>query len=108
MGQELGRISGVMLKDNLERQGIDLSVDDDLLYLDVNNKSIGINSAATNNSTALFVNSSIKTKDLQVDTKLTLPSIDITTSNNTITARLGDLYLSASDRIVVDNIRTDD
>ena len=41
----LGRINGPMLKDNLERQGVDLSFETDLLYLDVNNDRVGINTA---------------------------------------------------------------
>lgn len=41
----IGRISGPMLRANLERQGVDLSVETDLLYLDVNNNRIGINKA---------------------------------------------------------------
>lgn len=41
----IGRINGPMLKENLERQGVDLSFDTNLLYLDVNNKRIGINNS---------------------------------------------------------------
>jgi hypothetical protein len=41
----IGRISGPMLRANLERQGVDLSIDTDLLYIDVNNSRIGINTA---------------------------------------------------------------
>jgi hypothetical protein len=41
----IGRISGPMLRANLERQGVDLSIDTDLLYVDVNNSRIGINTA---------------------------------------------------------------
>lgn len=45
---QLGRISGKLLQANLVRNGIDLSVrnealDDDLLYLDVNNLRVGVN-----------------------------------------------------------------
>jgi len=39
----LGRISGSMLKANLERLGVDLAVENDLLYLDVVNGKVGIN-----------------------------------------------------------------
>ena len=39
----LGRISGPMLKANLERFGVDLAVENDLLYLDVVNGKVGIN-----------------------------------------------------------------
>jgi hypothetical protein len=41
----IGRISGPMLFSNLERQGLDLSVDGDLIYFDVNRKRIGINTS---------------------------------------------------------------
>ena len=108
MGQELGRISGVMLKDNLERSGINLTVDTDLLKLDVNNKSISVNSLTTDVDTALFVNSAIKTTGLTIDTRLKIDSIDITTGNNTILSKGGDLKLSAANSIITDNIRTDD
>lgn len=39
----IGRISGPMLVPNLERQGIDLSVDGDLIYFDVGRRRVGIN-----------------------------------------------------------------
>lgn len=42
----VGRISGPLLKSNLERNGIDLAFETDLLYLDVNNARIGIGNAA--------------------------------------------------------------
>lgn len=41
----IGRIGGPMLKENLIRQGVDLSFETDLLYLDVNNMRIGVNTA---------------------------------------------------------------
>jgi hypothetical protein len=41
----IGRISGPMLQSNLERQGINLSVETDLLYFDVTNNRIGIRNA---------------------------------------------------------------
>lgn len=39
----IGRISGAMLKANLLRQGVDLAVEDSLLYIDVSNGRVGIN-----------------------------------------------------------------
>lgn len=42
----IGRISGAMLKNNLERYGTDLSFETDLLYLDVVNGRIGIKTNA--------------------------------------------------------------
>ena len=43
---QVGRIGGGVLKSNLERQGIDLAFENDLLYLDVNNDRIGINTTS--------------------------------------------------------------
>lgn len=42
----VGRISGPLLKANLERNGIDLAVETDLLYIDVTNNRIGINESS--------------------------------------------------------------
>ena len=40
---QLGRISGVILKDNLLRDGVNLAFENDLLYLEVTNKHVGVN-----------------------------------------------------------------
>jgi len=39
----VGKVSGVMLQSNLERQGVDLSIDTDLVYVDVANRRLGVN-----------------------------------------------------------------
>jgi len=39
----IGKISGPMLQTNLERQGVDLSVDTNTVYIDVTNKRLGVN-----------------------------------------------------------------
>lgn len=44
----IGRIGGPMLRENLVRQGVDLSFETNLLYLDVNNMRIGVNTATPN------------------------------------------------------------
>ena len=46
----IGRISGAMLKSNLERQGTDLAFETNLLYLDVANNRIGINTSTPTTS----------------------------------------------------------
>lgn len=38
----IGRIAGQMLYSNLERQGVDLAFDSNLIYLDVNNRRVGV------------------------------------------------------------------
>ena len=70
----IGRISGPMLRANLERQGVDLSIETNLLYVDVNNKRIGVNEA-------------VPATSLQVD--------NVTIENNQIRSVSGPLDLGA-------------
>jgi hypothetical protein len=42
----IARINGPMLSSNLERQGINLAIDGNLIYADVNNRLVGINTNA--------------------------------------------------------------
>lgn len=46
----IGKLSGLMLQKNLVREGTDLRFDNDLLYLDVGNRRLGIN---TDNSSVI-------------------------------------------------------
>ncbi len=89
MGIELGRISGPLLSENLLRNGVDLAFETDLLYLDVVNGRIGIRSDAP--SKAFFINNTINTTNLIVDTSYTVPNFSITT--DTIQQLTGTLYL---------------
>lgn len=61
---QLGRISGPLLKANLLRQGVDLAFETDLLYLDVNNRRIGIKTASPTHE--LQVNGTLRTTNLEV------------------------------------------
>ena len=76
----IGRISGAMLKSNLERLGVDIAVDTDLLYLDVTNNRIGINEASP-------------TKSLQVD--------NVTIEGSQIRSTSGALDLGSNSNISV-------
>ena len=76
----IGRISGAMLKANLERLGTDLAFDTDLLYLDVTNNRIGINSSSP-------------TQSLQVD--------NVTINNSQIRSTSGALDLGAPSDITI-------
>ena len=89
MGIEFGRISGPLLAANLERDGVDLAFETNLLYLDVTNGRIGINSDGP--ATELFVNSKFRTTNLNVVTSLTTPNYSITT--NRIQNLVGTVYL---------------
>ena len=104
---QLGRIGGQVLTDNLLRAGVDLAFETDLLYLDVNNKRIGIR-----DTTAVYdfdVNSNVRTVDLTVDTQLAVQNLRIN-SPETITTSVGgiDVFIAGSelfhDRLITDNL----
>ena len=52
---QLGRISGQLLKDNLTRNGHDLTFDIDLLHLDVTNRKIGIKKTNFENGVWIYL-----------------------------------------------------
>jgi hypothetical protein len=89
MGIEFGRISGPLLAANLQRDGVDLAFENNLLYLDVTNGKVGINSYSP--STELFVNSQFRTTNLTVSTTFTTPNYSIST--NRIQNLVGTVYL---------------
>ena len=83
----IGRISGPLLKANLNREGVNLAFETDLLYLDVNNSRIGVKTATPQYD--LDVNGTTRTTDLIVDTQadiaeFTLTGNTISSSNNVI------------------------
>lgn len=108
MNRQLGRISGPLLKDNLLRDGVDLAFENELLYLDVNNKKIGIKSSAP--LVDLFVNNFVRTTNLIVDNLLS--PADVTLQNNNISSIIGPLYINADNvsfsRLGVGTIQIDD
>ena len=77
MGLELGRISGTLLAENLRRDD-DLAFETDLLYLDITNGRIGINTDSP--SRDLSVNGLTSTTNLNVDTHLETPNFYISTN----------------------------
>ena len=103
MANQLGRISGQLLKDNLTRND-DLQFDTDLLYLNTGSRYISVNSSTT--SKPLFVNGTLKTTDFIAPAGITgLASFDFDIANNTITAP-DDINLSASNYIYADRLQT--
>jgi hypothetical protein len=108
MGAELGRISGPLLADNLLRNGINLSVEDSLLYIDVNNGLVGFKTATP--GFPLDVNGTTDSTNLIVDTWFTVPNFYI--ANNTIQNTSGTIYIhpdstGATPSIVAPAVRTD-
>jgi hypothetical protein len=88
----IGRISGPLLKSNLIRDGVDLSFETDLLYLDVNNSRIGINTASPQYE--LDVVGTTRTTDLEVLDQLDVGNFTIT--GNTISSDLPTISFIAS------------
>ncbi len=103
MTQQLGRISGPLLTENLLRNGVNLAFRNDvtttqLLYLDVVEGKI-----AVNNDAPTF---ELDTTGTTQTTNLITPDAIIagfTVSNSTISA-IGDIYLNAADAIVFANL----
>ena len=78
----VGRISGPLLKDNLQRNGVNLAFETNLLYLDVVNSRIGINTTTPTND--LSVNGTTRTTNLYISTQANLANL--TFSGNTISS----------------------
>lgn len=88
----IGRISGPLLKSDLTRNGIDLAFETDLLYLDVSDDRVGVNTALP--AYDLDVNGTTRTTDLIVDNQITVGDISIT--GNTITSADPIINITAS------------
>ena len=82
----IGRISGPMLYSNLERQGVDLAVEGNILYVDVTNRRIGANTTSPN-------------AELHVIGTANLANITI--SGNTISSDLGKVNLGSTANITI-------
>jgi hypothetical protein len=89
----LGRISGPLLKSNLERNGVDLAFETDLLYFDATNQRIGIN--RDNPQYDLDVNEEIKTIDLDVTEQAAIVNVLISRPN-TFGTLVGPLEVQAA------------
>ena len=87
----LGRISGPLLKSNLLRNGVDLAFETNLLYLDVSNRRIGINTSSPSHD--LQVNGTTRTTTLNVSGSSTLGLINFT--SNAITSSSNQITLTA-------------
>lgn len=82
----IGKISGPMLQTNLARQGVDLSVDTDLVYFDVTNRRIG-------------VNNSVPTQALDVEGNVRLGNLSIL--GNTISSDTGKVDLGSISNVTI-------
>ena len=78
----VGRITGPLLKANLLRDGVDLSFETDLLYLDVNNGRVGIKNGVPDYD--LDITGTARTTNAIVDTQADIATF--TLLNNTISS----------------------
>jgi hypothetical protein len=76
----LGKVAGTMLKDNLVRNSVDLSIDTDLMYFDVVNRRVGINTNMPGN--AFVANGNATISNLYIN-------------GNVITSLTGNLVLNS-------------
>jgi hypothetical protein len=105
MANALGRISGQLLKDNLERDGQSLQFDNGLLFLNTSNGYVGINNDTPFRD--LFVTGTTKTVNLvSVNGLIGVSSLGISISDNNIISN-NDINLSASNYIFANDVRTD-
>ena len=88
----IGRISGPLLKANLIRDGVDLAFETDLLYLDVTNSRIGVNTATP--TTDLDVNGTTRSNTVVIDTQLNVGNLHV--YGNTIESDLPQINFLAS------------
>jgi hypothetical protein len=94
----IGRISGPLLKANLVRDGVDLAFETDLLYLDVTNSRIGVNTATP--TTDLDVNGTTRSNTVVIDDQLNVGNLHV--YGNTINSDLPQInFLASSGEAVV-------
>ena len=89
----VGRISGPLLKANLLRDGVNLAFETSLLYLDVNNRRIGINTSSPTHD--LHVNGTLRTTNIDGLTSLTVGA-NFLLSGNTLSTSGSKLTLSST------------
>lgn len=75
----IGRISGPLLKSNLVRDGVNLAFETDLLYLDVVNSRIGVNTSSP--TTALDVDGTTRSTNINITSQLDIGNLHISGNN---------------------------
>jgi len=93
---QLGRISGPLLNDILNRDSVDLSFETNLLYLDVSNGKVGINQPSNVPAHDLDIYGYTRTIDLEVTNQATFNNV-IFNANGTISTVVGPLYIAPLD-----------
>ena len=105
----VGRISGPLLKANLLRNGNNLAFETDLLYLDVINGRVGINTASPSHD--LTINGTTRTTYLETTTQADIATFTLNTNVLSSSSEIINIEPSGSNpvvyqaKIVVDNLR---
>jgi hypothetical protein len=102
---QVGRISGPLLTANLERNGIDLAFETDLIYFDVSTGRVGIRTNSPTNE--LHNPETTRTTKLIVDTQADFTNI-INIQNSDIQPFPGSLFLDSEEVITANRVKTDD
>jgi hypothetical protein len=98
----IGRISGPLLKSNLLRNGVDLAFETDLLYLDVNNRRIGVKT--TTPQYPLDVAGIARVTDLEITNPVfTIGNVTINGSTNTISTTAQEFRIATTDSVIIGN-----
>ena len=97
MSNQIGRISGPLLKDDLLRNGVDLAFETDLLYFDVVNQRVGVRTSSP--TRGLNINGSMFTTNLLVDNLLTIGNVQLSGSS-AITTLVDELNIVANQTII--------
>ena len=82
----IGRINGPMLFSNLERQGVNLAIDANLAYFDVNNRYVGISNSSPS---------------YPLDSPGNVKLANIIILGNTITSNTGKVNLGSTSNVVI-------
>ena len=105
---DLGRITGPMLKANLERLGVDLVFENQLgdnnLFLEVNSQRIGINTS--NTPRELTVDGTTHALNIIVDNDAQLTNLYLDGDTGTITSYTGDVTINTTGTLFADILET--
>jgi len=102
---QVGRISGPLLQENLIRNGIDLSFETDLIYLDVSSGRVGVKTNSPSNE--LQNSQTTRSTNLIVDTEANFPILNFTNSTVQPFGGTNNIVLDARHNITANRVKTD-
>lgn len=93
----IGKVGGSMLRDNLVRNGVDLTVDTNLTYFDVNNRRVGINTILP--GAELDVNGNIKASSITANSVFianVFANTSVVQRLSSTNSEIGNLYVTGN------------